>query len=667
MKKLYLVICVMCLWLGTIPAFAQINPPFNQCPAVGADTSCAILIVVTDKAINVYTDPTQGPYDQIEDTLVGVLNNSSGIVYSLPLNSPNPIFGFDGDGICGTDPNTGMPFFPAPPGCPYGTTCPGGSTGYEGPGVCFGSINGAQTSGVVNLALGPGESTYFSLELAISTICPTLSGQPIMAPLLKQASGYPRVWGGSTYDNYRSGDPHTMKRSGCAVTSSAMLINYFGAMQTPAASTDPGKLNTWLAQNHGFDSGHNIRWNSVATYANSQLQIPLAYQGAGSANDFVVDNYLCAQTPVILQVTSPSGNTHFVLSTGGESTSDGDSTYFINDPGFSCTTLDQSACSYDNEYGGIRPFSYGPNVPQSGLEIDADAPPLDLLVTAPSGQQTGYDSSTGKTIQQIPASSYYTESIGDDEGGNLDTPETKKIEIGTPADGQYTLDVIGNGSGNFTLDFAGYDTTGAITVQTMTGSIVAGQIYKYGITYSSTAGSQIMVTAETPVTPPIPPDFSVSANPSSATLEGGGPATYALSLTPINGFNQAILLSCSGAPAGTVCSISPASVTLDGSNAASATVYVSIAPGYFAGLLFNLHKGGSAVACVFLMPPMFGLLLMRRKKLAMSVATVALLGLTIACGGGANHSLKPGQYPLQVQASSGQTSHTVQLTLNIAQ
>src|SRR5580693_5136569 len=95
-----LIIGTCALMFGAVSASAQITPPFSQCPPIGADASCAILIVVTDKAVNVYTDVSQGPFDGIEDTLIGVQNNSSGTLYSLPLSSPSPIFAFDGDGLC---------------------------------------------------------------------------------------------------------------------------------------------------------------------------------------------------------------------------------------------------------------------------------------------------------------------------------------------------------------------------------------------------------------------------------------------------------------------------------------------------------------------------------------------------------------------------------------
>lgn len=76
-------------------------PPFTQCPAVGYDSSCGILIDITDSGASVLSDPSQPPYDGIEDTLIGVVNESSHTIDALALHGDTDLFGFDGDGICG--------------------------------------------------------------------------------------------------------------------------------------------------------------------------------------------------------------------------------------------------------------------------------------------------------------------------------------------------------------------------------------------------------------------------------------------------------------------------------------------------------------------------------------------------------------------------------------
>jgi hypothetical protein len=71
------------------------------------------------------------------------------------------------------------------------------------------------------------------------------------------------------------------------------------------------------------------------------------------------------------------------------------------------------------------------------------------------------------------------------------------------------------------------------------------------------------------------PDYSVSATPSTATIAAGQQANFTVSATPANGFDQMVNWSCTGAPAAATCTVSPSSVTLDGKNAAAATVTLS--------------------------------------------------------------------------------------------
>jgi RHS repeat-associated protein len=138
---------------------------FSQCPAVGNDTSCGVLVTVTDSGTQVQSDPSQGPFDGVEDTLIGVQNNSSGSIGSLVLSANTDLFGFDGDGLCsGVNSGGRTPFYPPPAGCPFGPTT------YEGPGTSYSNINPSLTGGVVNFTngLAPGASAYFSLEESLT-------------------------------------------------------------------------------------------------------------------------------------------------------------------------------------------------------------------------------------------------------------------------------------------------------------------------------------------------------------------------------------------------------------------------------------------------------------------------------------------------------------------
>lgn len=161
------------LLLGTlfsVAAHAQTpTPPFTQCPAIGLNASCRILILIDKNGgQRVLTDPAASTtYDGSDDTLIGVVNLSANPVASIPLTSTTNIFGFDGDGICSSS------ITPHPAACPFGTTQ------YEGPGVSFASINPNGTAGVVNFspAIAPnGGTAYFGLEAAIPTTCADADG-----------------------------------------------------------------------------------------------------------------------------------------------------------------------------------------------------------------------------------------------------------------------------------------------------------------------------------------------------------------------------------------------------------------------------------------------------------------------------------------------------------
>jgi len=72
-------------------------------PAIGADTGPGVIITLNANGTVTLATTGQGPYDSIEDTYVGVVNNTSSSVASIHVSSTSSadggIFAFDGDGI----------------------------------------------------------------------------------------------------------------------------------------------------------------------------------------------------------------------------------------------------------------------------------------------------------------------------------------------------------------------------------------------------------------------------------------------------------------------------------------------------------------------------------------------------------------------------------------
>lgn len=153
---------------------------YPQCPGVGVNTGCQILITINpDNSLSVGQDPNapnNGPYDGSDDTLVGVQNNSAKTVTAIPLSSTvngnGGIFAFEGDGPCGQSP--------APASCPSSSGFPGDSTGYGGPGVTYSNIAADNLSGIVNFnpGIAPGGTAWFGLEDVLTSATQLVPGSP---------------------------------------------------------------------------------------------------------------------------------------------------------------------------------------------------------------------------------------------------------------------------------------------------------------------------------------------------------------------------------------------------------------------------------------------------------------------------------------------------------
>lgn len=190
-------------------------------------------------------------------------------------------------------------------------------------------------------------------------------------------------------------------------------------------------------------------------------------------------------------------------------------------------------------------------------------------------------------------------------------------------------------------------------------------------------------------------DFLLDAPvPNSAAVIAGGTASYNLSVSPAGALTGTVALACTGAPQRSTCSVSPDSVSLDGSSTSTVTVSVSTAAPTMGG------PRGPVVPPV--RRPPLGLLLLgcllallilqtraavsdRQPQTLKPIATLVLamvllltLGWT-SCGGGGggggggstqhNPGTPPGTYNLVVTgtmtAGSTVLTHDVTLTLTV--
>lgn len=461
------------------PARAQTppSPPFKQCQPAGLNTGCRILIWIdATGSLRVLTDPSAAlAYDGIEDTLIGVLNQSSKSIASIPLKGPNTIFDFDQDGICEAGVTT-----PTPAGCPFGPT------GYEGPGVSFSFISGDKTSGTVNFSPpipANGGTAYFGLELAIQTQCTAITPP---APLNQ---GDPR-WASTILGHSNQ----TIGAYGCFLTDLAMEINYYAQRQGQTFRTDPQKLNAYLTAKGAFDSTGNLSWSNVplvTKYAGDN-GVRMYYGGLiDHRDDFTLDQYICSGFPPMLYV----GNPHWVFATGQATSPGGKATYSDIDPDSwpNGNTLDNS--NWNNTYNAMLLFTdiVGP---LQGLYVTGHSP-IEFVMTDPAGAQTGFNPVTKTRLHSIPSSGYMINQLASDvnHGAPL-TPPLKELSIIGAADGTYKLQSFGTGNGPYTIDVTYYDNAGnGPFTKTISGTAYPGVTSTFAIQYSGAAGAPVTVTS----------------------------------------------------------------------------------------------------------------------------------------------------------------------------
>jgi hypothetical protein len=178
-------------------------------------------------------------------------------------------------------------------------------------------------------------------------------------------------------------------------------------------------------------------------------------------------------------------------------------------------------------------------------------------------------------------------------------------------------------------------------------------------------------------------DFAFTRAPEQASVRAGESTSYALAIRPVNGLEGSVQLSCSGAPQGATCSVTPSSVTLDGSSLEQATVRVTTKGRALAG---PGRQGPPPLGPQARLPLLglmslagLALLMARRRRVGLVLGVSLLLALVwVACGGGglmltsSGGGTPAGTYTLTITgsytASAGDSSlthgTTVTLTVN---
>jgi peptidase C39-like protein len=134
----------------------------------------------------------------------------------------------------------------------------------------------------------------------------------LVLPVQRFAQGDPR-WA----DDQLGPAPSTMGAEGCAVSSAAMVLAFYGE------DVDPGRLNAFLTNSGGYTPEGWLYWEKAADFHPGVARH--AYEDLPSY--FLIDSNLERGNPVIVRIHLPSGMTHFVVIAGKDGFD-----YLIQDP-----------------------------------------------------------------------------------------------------------------------------------------------------------------------------------------------------------------------------------------------------------------------------------------------------------------------------------------------
>ena len=241
--------------------------------------------------------------------------------------------------------------------------------------------------------------------------------------------------------------------------------------------------------------------------------------------------------------------------------------------------------------------------------------------------------------------------------------------------------VVNFRSGNMDLGSAVLDREGNASLQTDVlpeGSHQVVAIYQGRPDYQASSSTPEVVHSNASTVA----GFTVAATPTSLSTTVGGFVNIVITVTPVNGFNSYVSLSCSGLPVNTTCNFTPLSVQ---ASCTTSTSGVQTCTPATSAMQIQTQAPSPKVAA-FVFPALFGLVGLgackRRAWRNMLLGVVALAGAMgiSACsqrynylnhGPPGNPGTPAGTYAVTVQAQSSTGSETTvppalpQLTLTI--
>jgi len=475
----------------------------------------------------------------------------------------------------------------------------------------------------------------------------------------------------------------------------------FGDTSVNSTSTDQGQLSVYGALRSSDGALTVVAINK--TTGAIQTSLALAnFNSSGSAAVYTYSNanlmQIVAGTPVSVASNAVSYNfpaysaTVFVFTPASSS------------PAATKASLTASAAQITlgqavTFTATIAPVS-GSGVPTGSVKFDDGATQIGTGTLNSSGAATFSTSSLGVGSHSVTAV------YSGDTNFSASTSAAVAVTVAAPAkiatstslsasvmqltSGQNVMFTAGvapqSGSGTPTGSVAFLDGSSQIGMGTLSGGSASFSsstlsVGSHAISAAYTGDSNYVASSSTAinvtVTAPATADYSLTMSNSALTVAKGTSGTLTITLTPKNGFKQAVGLACSGLPVGATCSFNPPSVNpVAGAVSTTLTVEAASSGGTETPSRGSFPGVGNMAVYIWTMglAGIFGLARKRpavvsarfRRGLLASAMIVGLL-VTASCAGLVQKSAaQPASYMITVTASAANApTHTQQFTLTV--
>jgi hypothetical protein len=366
----------------------------------------------------------------------------------------------------------------------------------------------------------------------VDSICTNAGHVPNQTIDYKQNVG---TWANTPVNPTYTPSCQTMAQIGCAITAVADVMASYGITLPDGTKIDPGNLNQFLGQ-HGALEGCYIVWGEVSTLLGNTTETTVPYWQPFQTRLNEINTALANGDLPIISVQNSFGGTHYiVLYQRIPGTNGAPDDYLILDPFHYANDFSHQLLS--QTYGPIANFSatmdvihyVNGNKPGTIFAL-AGHSPIELLITDPNGFQTGFNPKTSSYLNNIPGTFYEKEAGIHDDNTVPAQPDRAYFQANFPTNGTYNIQVIGVGTGPYTLNFIRALTgNGDANIQSVQGNVTPGSVDTYQVTVPTHSHIQISPSPVSLTTP-------VGTSPSPQTLAlkntGTGPLTWSSNSLP---------------------------------------------------------------------------------------------------------------------------------------